>query len=401
MSVVLAAVTVAAAAGCGGSSSGTGNGSDPAYAGDLRGRLQKLLTEMKVPGAVVMITSKEKGDWTATFGTRSIGGGAAMGAGDHFRVGSNTKTMTGTVILQLVQEGKLALNDPIAKYRQDVPGGDKITIAQLLDMRSGLYNYSEDPAFNAELDKNPGRVWQPAELVTIGLAKPPYFPPGEGFHYSNTNTVLLGLLAEQLTGGKLADEFQKRIFGKLGLKGTSLPALDDRKIPDPHPQGYMFGTNIETLEDAALPAAQQSAAAAGTLLPSDHTDDNPSWAWAAGGAISTAGDLQRYVKALIDGELLNAELQKTRIDSIRPSDPSNPNSAGYGLGIAKFGPLVGHDGQMPGFNSFMARDKDKDVTVIVMTSLFAAADGRQPANVLALEIIQTLYGRPTPAPSGT
>ncbi|MBB5873592.1 D-alanyl-D-alanine carboxypeptidase [Allocatelliglobosispora scoriae] len=310
--------------------------------------------------------------------------------------------MTGTVLLQLVQEGRIGLDDPVSKYRPDVPDGDGITIAELLNMRSGLYNYSEDERFNAKLDSDPRYVWKPDELLAIAYAQPPYFPPGSDFHYSNTNLVLAGLIIEQLTGMPLADAFQQRIFGPLGIRETLLPGPSDAGIAAPHPQGYMFGTNVSTLADPALPAAEQAAAAQGSLLPRDVTDGNPSWAWAAGGAISTADDLTRYATALVDGGLLDPAMQQTRMNSIQPLSAAGGTEIGYGLSIVKFGPLYGHDGQLPGFNSFMAHDPVRKDTVIVLTTLFAGPDGRQPANVMAMAIMQALYGQPASAsPSPT
>ncbi|MEV6520554.1 serine hydrolase domain-containing protein [Longispora sp. NPDC051575] len=400
LSVVLAVVALVGAA-CGGDPDKppAADPTPPGYAATLRPALQTILDGMRVPGAVVMVTSKDKGDWTEAFGTRALTGDLRVTAQDHFRIGSNTKTLTGTVVLQLAQEGKLALADPVSKYRPDVPNGDNITVTQLLDMRSGLYNYSEDEQFNVQLDTNPGRVWKQDELLAIAFGKQPYFAPGTGFHYSNTNTILLGLIIEKLTGRPLRDEFRTRIFEPVGMPETRMPVIDDVSIPAPHPRGYLFGTNVSTLTDAALPAAEQAAAKAGTLLPTDHTADSPSWTWAAGGAISTAGDLTRYVQALVGGGLLDAATQKLRFDSVRPADPANPGGAGYGLGIAKFDPLYGHDGQLPGFNSFMAGDPDRGVTVVVLTSLTAGPDGRQPANILAMAIIRALY--PEPAPTGS
>src|SRR5207253_2507969 len=104
-------------------------------------------------------------------------------------IGSNTKTFTGTVILQVVDEGNLGLDDPVSEYQPKVPNGENITIRQLLNMSSGLYNYAEDKEFNETLDSEPDKVWTPGEVVEIGFQHQPYFAPGEGFHYSNTNTV--------------------------------------------------------------------------------------------------------------------------------------------------------------------------------------------------------------------
>ncbi|BCJ73649.1 D-Ala-D-Ala carboxypeptidase [Catellatospora sp. IY07-71] len=404
--VVLSLVLTASAGACGQAISEpqrwTAAPTAPAYATALDAQIQKIMKDMSVPGAVVMITSPQQGDWTKTFGTQTVGGGAPVAVGDHFRIGSNTKTMTGTVLLQLAQEGKIGLDDPVSKYQPEVPNGDQITITQLLDMRSGLYNYSEDEQFNARLDNDPGYVWKPAELLAIAFAKPPYFPPGTAFHYSNTNLILAGLIIEQLTGGTLQQAFQQRIFGPLGLSRTQLPEAADAGIPAPHPQGYMFGTNVSTLANPALPPAEQAAAAKGELKPRDVTDSNPSWAWAAGGAISTAPDLTRYVTALVGGGLLDPAMQKTRLDSIKPIPTPDNADVGYGLAIVKFGPLYGHDGQIPGFNSFMAHDPATRNSVIVLTSLFAGPGGQQPANAIAMAIMQALYGRslvPTPSPT--
>ena len=372
----------------------------PAYAATLEPEINQLMKDNAIPGAVVLVRSRDQGDWSATFGTSTLAEATPPSLDDHLRVGSNTKTMTVTVILQLVQEGKLALDDPSSKYRPEVPNGANITIAQLAEMRSGLYSYTFDLGFNETLDREPQKAWTPEELLSIAFSRPPNAPPGGEFEYSNTNTVLLGLVVEQLTGMPLEETFQKRIFEPLGLTNTLFPTRTDSSIPDPHPQGYMFGTNVSTIDSSALPEPEQAAAVVGTLKPGDHTDDNPSWAWAAGGAISTAGDLATYVKALVSGGLLDEATQKIRFDSIRPTDPSSPQAAGYGLGIAQFGPyMAGHDGQLPGFMSFMGYDPKEENTLIVLTNLSAVPSGEGAALVLAKEIISTLYPA-APEPEG-
>ncbi|MEU8007503.1 serine hydrolase domain-containing protein [Catellatospora sp. NPDC049111] len=372
----------------------------PAYAAGLDAALQAVINDMRVPGAVVMITSPQRGNWTKAYGTQALGGSSPVTVDDSFRIGSNTKTMTGTVLLQLVQEGRIGLDDPVSRYQPEVPNGDAITIAQLLSMRSGLYNYTEDKQFSAKLDSDPGYVWKPAELLAIAFAQPPGFAPGAQWQYSNTNLILAGLIVEQLTGIPLQDSFQQRIFGPIGLRQTLLPAPAEAGIPAPHPQGYMFGTNLEILADPALPAAQQAAAASGALLPKDVTGNSPSWAWAAGAGISTAADLTRYATALVDGGLLDPKTQQARLASVQPIQVPDGADIGYGLALARFGAMYGHDGQIPGYNSFMAHDPVRKDTVIVLTSLFAGANGEQPANQMASAIIGALYGRPLiPAPS--
>lgn len=364
----------------------------PAYAASVQQRIARAMKENVIPGAVVSIVSPGRGDWSATFGTGTIGTDAPMAVADHFRVGSNTKTMTSTVILQLAQKGKLRLDDPIGRYRAGVPNGDKITIAELSEMRSGLYSYTFDKGFNETLDRDPGKAWTPDELLNIAFSHPVQFPPGERFDYCNTNTILLGLVIERLTGMTASQAFQQQIFAPLGLTQTSLPAATDASIPDPHPHGYAFGTNVSTIETYALPPAQQAAAVAGTLKPNDETDANPSWAWTAGGAISTVGDLATYVKALVGGGLLDERTQKLRLDSIQPTDPAHPEAAGYGLGIARFGPLLGHDGQIPGFMTFMGYDPKTDLTIVIATNLAAVPSGEGSALTLLKAVMPVFYG---------
>ncbi len=357
----------------------------PSYAAAVKPVVEKLMKDNAIPGAVVMIKSPKQGDWTSTFGTQKIGENVPMSVDDHFRIGSITKTMTSTVLLQLVQEGRLALDDPIAKYRPGVPNGDKITIAQLSEMRSGLFSYTFDDGFGATLDNNPQKVWTPDELLDIAFSHPVVFAPGEKFEYCNTNIVLLGLVIEQITGKPVAQSFKERIFEPLGLTQTSLPDATDSSIPDPHPQGYSFPSDQTTMSES-----EQKAAVAGTLKPKDETDANPSWGWTAGAAISTVGDMSTYAKALVGGGLLDAKMQKIRLDSIQPIDPN----AGYGLGIARFGPhLIGHDGQIPGFMTFMGYDPETDLTIVIATNLATVPSGEGSALTLLKGLLPIFYGQ--------
>ncbi|MCB0905368.1 MAG: beta-lactamase family protein, partial [Actinobacteria bacterium] len=221
---------------------------------------------------------------------------------DHVRIGSNTKTFTGTAVLQLVGEGKVALDDPISDYVEGVPNGEAITIEMLLDMHSGLYNYTTSPEMNRILDEVPDHVFTPEDLLALAFAQPPNFAPGAEYEYSNTNTVLLGLVIEKVDGVPVQEAFATRLFEPLGLSQTSFPAATDASIPETHPQGYLYGTNMTTIESMALPEADQPAAESGELLPNDVTDENPSWAFTAGAMISDLEDLADWAEALAEGE---------------------------------------------------------------------------------------------------
>jgi D-alanyl-D-alanine carboxypeptidase len=149
---------------------------DPAA---LQATIATMAADMQVPGVVAVIRTPA-GEHILTHGVRGLDDPAPVTADDHVRIGSNTKTMTGTVILQMVQEGRLSLSDPVSRYRPDVPNGDAITIEMLLNMRSGLFNYSTTYAMNSTLDAEPLKAWQPEELLALGLRYPPYFAPGQG-----------------------------------------------------------------------------------------------------------------------------------------------------------------------------------------------------------------------------
>lgn len=141
-----------------------------------------------------------------------------------------------------------------------MPDGDRITIADLLKMRSGLYNYTDAPEFAAILDQDPTKVLTPDEVLTIAFKHPPYFPPGTAYHYSNTNYALLGLVAEEREHRKpLARILQDRLFGPLGMNDTALPASTSNTLPDPYSHGYMYGSSSFALVDQRYPPDIQAA----------------------------------------------------------------------------------------------------------------------------------------------
>jgi D-alanyl-D-alanine carboxypeptidase len=353
--------------------------------------VEQTATELHQPGMVVLVRTPQ-GEYVNTRGVTEYKGSTPVTLDTKVRIGSNTKTMTGTAILQMVQEGKIALTDPVSTYLPDVPGGDAITIAQLGDMRSGLFNYTETLALNTALDTEPGKIWTTEELLALAFANPPYFAPGQGWHYSNTNTVLLGRIAEQLDRKPLDRILQDRFFTPLGLTGTSFPAAADSGLPVPYSHGYMYGSNVAQLRDPSLPADQLAQVQAGTLVPTDRTNDNPSWTGAAGRGVSTAKDLATWVKAMVGGQLLDAATQRARMDSMLPTG----NDADYGFALAQLGPLYGHTGGLPGFNSFMGYDPVNDVTIVAWGNLAPAANGFPPAEALVAGLLPHIYATPPP-----
>lgn len=379
--------------------------------------LQALVTatakELLVPGAVVLLLTP-RGDFAFTTGTTQLGTTTTPSTGTYFRIASNTKTMTAAIVMQLAQEGKLSLSDPIFKYVAGVPGGDKITIAELLEMRSGLYNYTDAPEIAASLDHDPSKAWTPEELLAIAFKRPLNAPPGTTFQYCNTNYALLGLVVEKVDGKPLRTAMQDRLFGPLGMKHTMLPVAASNTIPKPFSRGYLYGSSSVALTgDPPYSPEELVAARKGTLLPVDYTDVNHSFAAAAGGVISTADDLAIWIKALTTGRVLNAEYQRRWLDSLQIEDPSNPAGAKYGYGISelKWGAspnsnfYLYHGGETPGYNSFIGYDPTNKITLVVWTNLTVSLDQVVTANTIMLKVLDHIYvvsptpPDATPAPS--
>jgi D-alanyl-D-alanine carboxypeptidase len=337
----------------------------PACVAKLKPLLQAKMQQLRLPGAIVSVDEPGQCSWTTTMGLGNLASREPMQVNNHMRIGSLTKTLTGTIILQLVDQHKLGLDDPIGKYQPHVPNGNTITIRQLLNMSSGLFNYSEDEAFVQALLADPYKVWAPQQLLAVAFKHAPYFAPGKGFHYSNTNTLLLGLLIEQLTGMAVEKVFQQNIFGPLGMHQSRLPPLSSWAIPDPHAQGYMYGTDFT---------------GKGPTL--NVTDWNPSWGWTAGSAIATLHDLQIWAKALATGRLLSAATQKQRLSWVTCAPIWLGKPQCYGLAVADYGGFIGHTGTLPGFQSFMGYQPQNGATIIVLVNLNVAAEDSEPPTTL-------------------
>ena len=232
--------------------------------------------EISAPGAVMAVETPA-GRWIATIGTQDMGtdgmtGTIPMTADLHQRIGSVTKTFTITALLQLVDQGLLSLDDPISDYVPGTPNPDA-TLGQLATMRSGIPSYTFNEEFQHILFTDPSHVWTPQQLVDLVSGQEPDFAPGTQTSYSNTNTVLLGMVIEKVTGQTLDQVITTGIIEPLGLTGTEFPT--DATFAEPHAHGY----TVQGQDDG---------------VPADATDWNPSWGWAAGAMTSTLDDLLVY-----------------------------------------------------------------------------------------------------------
>lgn len=307
--------------------------------------LEKIVEGKGATAALARVTAGGK-TWTGAAGVRDLRRGGKVSPNGHFRIGSVTKTFVATVVLQLVDEGKVRLDDPIDDHLPGlVPGGKKITVRALLDHTSHLYDYMSEPGYSTNRWRGAARFrsYKPKELLKVAFAKK--LPDDGTWHYSNTNYVVLGLLVEKLTGRPYGKEIERRILRPLGLRHTLVPG-DRAGLPSPHAKGY------EPVN--------------GTLV--DATRMNPSLDWAAGEMISTAADLERFLAALLGGKLTSAE-------SLRAMRTTVETGAGfgYGLGLQAYrlpcGTVWGHSGELIGYLTFAFRsDSGKSLTMALNPS---------------------------------
>ncbi|MEV8290903.1 serine hydrolase domain-containing protein [Streptomyces niveus] len=292
--------------------------------------------------------------------------------GDKFRIASATKTYVSTVVLQLVGEGRLSLDDTVEDVLPGVVSGNgndgsRITVRQLLNHTSGLFNYTADfPALSGIDAYEAGRytTWTDEQLVGIAMRHAPDFEPGAKWSYSNTNYTLAGMIIEEITGRTWQQEVTKRVIRPLGLRDTLTPTTSAR-IPGSHLKGYSaFGESAPAIDVTAF---------------------NPSAAGAAGAMISTAGDMTTFYQALMSGRLLKpaqlTEMKKTvRAAELDEAWPG----ARYGLGLMEIpltcgGSYFSHAGDLPGYATRTGATEDGRRVVV----LEATGDGSMPGSIHA------------------
>ena len=317
------------------SSCSTDEGGEQPFSQDVQDKLNQAvndkMAEFGVPGVIVGVWIPGKGEWISCKGAGDIRTGTEPTIHDHVRIASITKTFTATVILQLVDEKRLRLTDTLDMYDLGVtvPNGDKITIRHLLNMTSGLFNYTNDDDFWSKFLAEPTAVWTPKQLVEMSTAHGAVAPPGQGYDYNNTNYVLLGMIIEKLTGNTAGMEIKSRIIDTLGLQSTSFPVTAEMPVPFMH--GYMPDTAMGG--DTGGPAVM------------DMSVESPTPFYTAGGMISDLMDIKTWLQALASGRLLSPEMHTEQLTF------ASPNTSGYGLGVMNGGVFIGHSGEITGYNS--------------------------------------------------
>jgi D-alanyl-D-alanine carboxypeptidase len=338
--------------------------------------LQGQVNAIKATGdvGVVAEVTGPGGHSFATAGLADTATGTPAQSDDSFRIGSSTKTFVATVILQLVAEGRLSLNDTVQHWLPGVVTGNgndggKITIRELLQHTSGLYDYINDLpelASTAGFEADRYTTYTPAQLVAIAMRHAPDFAPGTSWEYSNTNYVLLGMVIDKATGHSWQDEVDTRIIEPLGLRHTVIPGTST-SIPGPHLDGY-------------------SAFGSGPAI--DVTALNPSAADAAGEIISTTADLTTFYTALMHGRLLpKAQLAEMETTVPAPGLQSVWPGVRYGLGLMWIplscgGGYYAHGGDLPGYSTRDGVTPNGDRVAVVERTGDGDADSEQAMDTL-------------------
>ena len=335
---------------------------------ELNARLDKTIEDVRtqagVPGVVVGLWIPGKGCYVRATGVADKTTGQPMFKDTYLRIGSETKTFTVTALLELVDEGKVGLDDPIDKYIRGVPNGDKITLRHLAEMRSGLFPYTSDPDFDHDFLSDPKRGFNPWEVLSYGYRHPNTFEPGAQFQYCNSNLVLLGLVVEKVSGQRLGDFFDQRVLRPARLRHTLFP--EGAEFPEPHAHGYTDQTLSGAIEDA--------------------TDWNPSWGWSAGAMISNLHDLRRWAKVVATGELLSPETQAERLKTL----PTGFPGTSYGLGIFDSNGWIGHNGSLPGYETVTVYLPEQKATMVLLLNTDTLVQGQEPSTLFARAITEII-----------
>ena len=357
---VVAAIALGAAGGVASAAPSKGE------AESLKSRAQGLV-EAGYPAALAAVTDSKGESAGVAVGKGSLETGQAPPMDGEVRIGSNTKTFVAVVVMQLVQEGKVGLDEPIETY---LPGlikgegidGSKITVRQLLQHTSGLPEYTDTTPGRSDIFQIKDHYIPPRDLLDTALGKPAAFEPGTQWKYTNTNYIVLGMLVERVSQRPVGEQIDERIVKKLGLSHTYFPAPGEEKIRGTHPQGYHLSAEGK-LEDI--------------------TEMDPAWAWAAGAMVSTPSELNTFFQAVLDGRLLT----QSSIDEMKKGvdvDSSELPGEVYGLGLfgrslSCGGTAWGHGGSIHGYQTDNAVGPDGTAVTVAVTALPSAiADQNNP-----------------------
>ena len=319
---------------------------------------------VQTPGAIAYVSIGDQ-EWISALGVSDVATQAPIDPAEHGRIGSVTKPIVATAVLELIDEQKLSLDDTLQKFIPGIANGDRITIRQLLSMSSGVWNYTTDEQLVGTFAAQPMAPWTIDQTIELIRTHPADFAPGEKVAYCDSNYVLLGRIAEIVTGQPISAVVRSSVTEPLGLTGTRMPADDQPGVPDPGIGSYQPVN--------------------GQLVPIP--DLNPDFAWTAGAATSTVADLARFAREVTDGSLLSPQLQAQRLATQQFT--GTPLNVGYGLGVLNMNDLIGHNGAITGGGATMLRLPEQDATFVVLVNL--STNSANSSDAIANALIDDLY----------
>ena len=323
----------------------------------LQSRLAALRKKYAIPGISVAIIFPNGSTWVDAVGFADVEAKVPVVPDTAFAIASVSKTFTAALVMRLVEDGLVALDAPVGRYLPDLGLDARITVRQLLDHTSGLRDYFLHPRIDRALLTDRARRWDEAE--SLGYVGKPYFDPGGEWRYSNTNYLILGMLAERVGGAPLAEMLRARFLEPLGLSNTWYQPSEAPRGPVAH--GYRFAsasTKARAVDvsdgTAIVPFTSVVTAAAG-----------------AGGLASSAGDVARWARALYAGSALGPSTVATMIGDVVQTAPYRPRVP-YGLGVqaaeVSGRPALGHSGRFLGFRSVVRHLPEDGTTIAVLTN---------------------------------
>ncbi|MHB8894551.1 MAG: serine hydrolase domain-containing protein [Candidatus Geothermincolia bacterium] len=381
----LASVTLGLSS-CGGSPSFS-----KAIQDKLTSTVEKIMRDEKIPGAIVGIWQKGKGEYVKAFGKARLQNNLPMQTDFLWKIASVTKTFTADVVLQLVSEGKVGLEDKLSKYEWStgLANRDQITVRMLLNHTSGYPDLeNDDPAFQKIRFGDPTKVWTHEEILKWGRTLQPLFPPGQGYHYTNFGYYLLGMIIESATGKTATAEIETRCANKLGLKNTRLADMPAYILSKPHTDGYV-------MRDQAPPGIELP----GKTNVVDAVDWNTTAGWTSAGVDSNLFDLKTWIEAVASGTLLTPAMRAEQLKNPIPmSDMVNTPRYGLGVAITKLpvGELRWHNGATLGYSTFAGSLADNSITIVICMNMMPTANGDStPATGIFAPLLTTIQGQST------
>lgn len=338
-----------------------------AQSADVTKKLKQLQAAHKIPAILVSTQSADSKPEFYKIGSSGLEN-QPLSVQSHMKIASISKLFVGNLILKLHDLGKLNIDKPINHYLEKmviageiptIPNGDQITLRQLANHTSGLPDAIRDKKFQETINEFPSKLWTTEEILIYAFTQEPFFVPGAGFQYSNTNTILLALAAEQATKTPYSELLDKYILAPLNLESTGI--TKGVNLPEPSTTGFRNGKKDYLIGygDFTFDATKWSA----------------SWTGAAGNLHSTLEDLTLAAPALIQGSLVSDKSKKI----MREFHPTKTENWSYGFGLESWDGFIGHRGDVPGYQSLVAYHSKSKTTYVILTNLSNTDDGKSPA----------------------